>query len=117
MFPGSNGNLLVMCMSITSGVSRLVCGKVADFKSINIILLQQTGFIVLGATTICIPFAGNFASLVAICLLMGICDGIYVCLLGPIAFELVGHNNASQAIGFLLGVISVPMMVGPPVAG
>lgn len=106
-----------MCLSITSGVGRLACGKVADFRRVNIVLLQQTAFVILGATTMCIPFANNFASLIAICLIMGICDGVFVCLLGPIAFDIVGHSNASQAIGFLLGVISVPMMVGPPVAG
>lgn len=37
--------------------------------------------------------------------------------MAPIAFELVGAKDVSQAIGFLLGLMSVPMTVGPPIAG
>lgn len=37
--------------------------------------------------------------------------------MAPIAFELVGAQDASQGIGFLLGFMSVPMSVGPPIAG
>ena len=40
-----------------------------------------------------------------------------MCLLGPIAFDIVGPAAASQAIGFLLGTFSIPFTVGPPVAG
>ncbi|KAK3096944.1 hypothetical protein FSP39_005008 [Pinctada imbricata] len=116
-FPDSDGFILITCMQITSGVGRLVCGKVADLKCMNRVYMQQTAFLVLGVVTACIPFSAYFEGLIAICLIMGICDGIFVCLLGPIAFDLVGPNQASQAIGFLLGIFSIPFTVGPPVAG
>ena len=44
-------------------------------------------------------------------------DGCFVCLLGPIAFDIVGAQNASQAMGFLLAMISVPLMMGPMIGG
>ena len=79
--------------------------------------MQQLAFAVLGISTLCIPFSASFGGLIAISLVMGVCDGIFVCLLGPIAFDIVGPGAASQAIGFLLGTFSIPFTVGPPVAG
>nr|KAG5696798.1 hypothetical protein BaRGS_012821 [Batillaria attramentaria] len=117
VFPGSNGNLLPMCISITSGLSRIVFGLLADVNCISRVHMQQAAFLLLGVTTMCIPFADSFTSLIIICLVMGLCDGLFICLLGPIAFDLVGEHGASQALGFLFGIFSVPMTVGPPVAG
>lgn len=37
--------------------------------------------------------------------------------MAPIAFELVGPMQASQAIGYLLGLMALPMTAGPPIAG
>ena len=48
---------------------------------------------------------------------MGLFDGCFVTLLGPIAFDLCGSKGASQAIGSLLGLFSIPMTIGPPIAG
>jgi len=48
---------------------------------------------------------------------MGIFDGCFISVLGPIVIDLVGSEGASQALGFLLSLCSVPLTVGPPVAG
>ncbi|GFS13851.1 monocarboxylate transporter 10 [Elysia marginata] len=116
-FPDEDGKFLVMCLAITSGLARIVMGKVADFKWVNRIRLQQLAFFLLGASTLCLPWSPTFAGLIALCLIMGICDGAFICLLGPIAFDIVGEKGASQALGFLFGIFSIPMTVGPPVAG
>lgn len=117
MFPDSDGALLITYLQITSGIGRLVFGKVADFAFVNRIHLQQGAFILMGILSSCIPFSASYGGLVAIVLIMGFCDGIFVCLLGPIAFDIVGPREASQAIGFLLGIFSIPFTVGPPIAG
>lgn len=116
-FPGEDGSWLILCLSITSGVSRIVCGKLADIQWISRLKMQQLALLVLGISTLCIPFAKSFGALIGISLVMGICDGVFVCLLGPIAFDIVGPGEASQAIGFLLGIFSIPFTIGPPVAG
>lgn len=116
-FPDSNGNLLPMFISISSGVSRIVFGRLADMNCLSRVHMQQGAFFLLGVTTLCIPFAESFTVLIVICLVMGLCDGLFICLLGPIAFDLVGEKGASQAIGFLFGILSVPMTLGPPLAG
>ena len=59
----------------------------------------------------------KYEILIIICSIMGLFDGCFVTLIGPIAFDLCGPLGASQAIGSLLGLFSVPMTVGPPVAG
>lgn len=64
-----------------------------------------------------IPLCNIFGGLIAVCLLMGLFDGCFICIMAPIAFELVEAKDVSQAIGFLLGLMSVPMTVGPPIAG
>ena len=59
----------------------------------------------------------KYEVLLVICCLMGLFDGCFVTLIGPIAFDLCGPAGASQAIGSLLALFSLPMTVGPPVAG
>lgn len=115
--PHANAEVLVMCLGATSGVSRLVSGKIADFPSINRIRMQQFAFFVLGVSTACIPLAQSFWVLAIIVSIMGVCDGCFVCLLGPIAFDLLGPEGAAHGLGCLLGLMSFPMTAGPPLAG
>ncbi|XP_076251983.1 monocarboxylate transporter 10-like protein kar isoform X1 [Rhynchophorus ferrugineus] len=118
-FPkGVDKNLPVLCIGIMSGISRLVFGYVVDKTNVNKILLQQLSFLMLGVLTMLMPLsAGNFPALLVICLGMGITDGCFISLLGPVAFELCGRDGGAQAIGFLFGVCSVPLTIGPYVAG
>ena len=59
----------------------------------------------------------KYEVLLSLCAVMGLFDGCFVTLVGPIAFDLCGPSGASQAIGSLLALFSLPMTVGPPVAG
>ncbi|XP_028295674.1 monocarboxylate transporter 10 [Gouania willdenowi] len=114
----TNKEVLLMCIGITSGVGRLIFGQVADYVAgVNKVYLQVTSFFVIGLMSMMIPLCHIFGGLIAVCLLMGLFDGCFICIMAPIAFELVGANDVSQAIGFLLGLMSVPMVVGPPIAG
>ncbi|XP_028252803.1 monocarboxylate transporter 10 [Parambassis ranga] len=116
--PETNKEVLLMCIGITSGVGRLIFGRVADYiHGVNKVYLQVTSFFVIGFMSMMIPLCNIFGGLIAVCLLMGLFDGCFICIMAPIAFELVGSKDVSQAIGFLLGLMSVPMIVGPPIAG
>lgn len=116
-FPGVNENTPIMCISITSGIGRLVCGYLADVPGINRIYLQQFSFVAIGLLTMVIPLTDSYYLLLAICTTMGLFDGCFISLLGPVAFEICGPHGATQAIGFLLGLCSIPLTVGPPIAG
>ena len=48
---------------------------------------------------------------------LGIFDGCFITMLGPIAYDLCGPSGASQAVGFLLGLCSIPLTIGPLIAG
>nr|XP_046228431.1 monocarboxylate transporter 10 [Scatophagus argus] len=114
----TNKEFLLMCIGITSCVGRLIFGVVADYvNGVNKVYLQVTSFFIIGLMSMMIPLCNIFGGLIAVCLLMGLFDGCFICIMAPIAFELVGPNDVSQAIGSLLGLMSVPMTVGPPIAG
>lgn len=73
-------------------------------------------FAQVNVVTYCVFYA--FVSvLICLCIILGIMDGFFICLIGPIAFDLVGARNASQAMGFLLAMISIPLMIGPMIGG
>lgn len=71
----------------------------------------------MGLVSVMIPQCSVFEGLVVVCVLLGLCDGCFLTMMAPIAFELVGPMQASQAIGYLLGLMAVPMTAGPPIAG
>ncbi|EEB12880.1 monocarboxylate transporter, putative [Pediculus humanus corporis] len=112
-----DGKILIQCIAATSLLGRLISGKVADFKKVNTITLQQISFVCLGLLTMLIAVVQNYYGLIVICLSMGIFDGCFVSLMGPVAFKICGQKGASQAIGFLLGLCAIPMTLGPPMAG
>lgn len=71
----------------------------------------------LGLMSMMIPQCRVFEGLMVVCVFMGLCDGCFITIMAPIAFELVGPMQASQAIGYLLGLMAIPMTAGPPIAG
>lgn len=116
-YPNENESFPIMCIGITSGIGRIVFGFIADLKGVNRIYLQQISFVVMGVLTMLMPNTQTFIQLLGIALLMGVVDGCFISLLGPIAYDICGPRGATQAIGFLLGLCSIPLTVGPPIAG
>lgn len=116
-FPQSDGKSLVFCIGVASGTGRLIFGKIADNRRVDRVLLQQLSFFLIGLLTILMTKSPSFVLLQIIALGMGVFDGCFISLLGPIAFDLCGQEGAGQAIGFLLGFCSIPLTIGPPIAG
>ena len=122
----SKASILISCIAITSGLGRLFFGKLSDLnffaKNGNRIYLQQLAFLFLGVCTMLLTTASQagdhkYEVLLSICCVMGLFDGCFITLIGPIAFDLCGPSGASQAIGSLLALFSLPMTIGPPLAG
>ncbi|XP_044006669.1 monocarboxylate transporter 10 isoform X2 [Aphidius gifuensis] len=117
-FSGHSQKLPLMCIGISSGIGRLVFGYIADIPRVDRIMLQQISFVSIGILTMLLPSSPPYwAILLTITLLMGLFDGCFISLLGPIAFDICGKNGATQAIGFLLGMCSIPLTIGAPIAG
>ncbi len=122
VLPDANGEILITCISITSGVGRIIFGKVADSPRVNRIFLQQLSFFVIGTCTMLLtaaPFMTGveFPAMIVFALIMGIFDGCFITMFGPIAFDICGPKGAAQGIGFILGLCSLPLTLGPPIAG
>ncbi|XP_029625677.1 monocarboxylate transporter 8 isoform X1 [Salmo trutta] len=110
--------VLLVCIGVTSCVGRLLFGRVGDLlHGARKIYLQAGSFMVLGLASMLVPLCVRFEGLVAVCLLLGLCDGCVITLMAPVTFELVGPQRASQAIGYLMGLMALPMTAGPPLAG
>ncbi|KAM3867147.1 monocarboxylate transporter 8 [Diretmus argenteus] len=110
--------LLPMCIGASSGVGRLTFGKIGDLiPGLNKIYMQVASFFALGLMSMMIPQCPVFEGLVVVCVFLGLCDGCFLTIMAPIVFELVGPMQASQAIGYLLGLMAIPMTAGPPLAG
>ncbi|ERE65499.1 monocarboxylate transporter 8-like protein [Cricetulus griseus] len=110
--------VLLVCIGATSGLGRLVSGHISDsIPGLKKIYLQVLSFLLLGLMSMMIPLCQDFWGLIVVCLFLGLCDGFFITIMAPIAFELVGPMQASQAIGYLLGMMALPMIAGPPIAG
>ncbi|XP_077325821.1 monocarboxylate transporter 8 [Lithobates pipiens] len=110
--------ILFVCIGAASGVGRLASGKIGDcIPGLKKIYLQVASFLLLGILSMMLPLCQVFESVIVVCLFLGLSDGFLISMMSPIAFELVGPMQASQAIGYVLGLMSIPMTAGPPIAG
>lgn len=116
-FPGEDENLPIICLAITSGLGRVLFGFIADLPRVNRILLQQISLACIGVATMLMPNTKSFTVIIFFVLAMGLFDGCFISMIGPIAIDICGPAGASQAIGFLFGLCSVPLTIGPPAAG
>lgn len=112
----SRVNLPLQSIALTSGIGRLTFGFLADKPGADRILMQQISFYVIGSLTMVLPFVNSYWLVVVISAGMGICDGAFIALIGPIAFDLCGGAHAAHAIGCMLGLAAAPLSIGPPVA-
>lgn len=81
-----DGDMPIICIGLTSVLGRLFFGYIADFKWVNRIVLQQLSFAIMGLLIIAIPLIESYPVLIAISLGMGIVDGCFISLLGPVAY-------------------------------
>ncbi|XP_071955205.1 monocarboxylate transporter 10-like [Antedon mediterranea] len=117
ILPDANAEVLIALMGATSGLGRLIFGPVSDLPSVNPLRLQQVSFLVIGVISTLLPVCTKFYMLAAGVCVMGVFDGCFVSMMGPVAYNVVGKDRMGQALGYVLGLMSIPMMVGPPIAG
>lgn len=67
-------------------------------------------------TTLC-PLATDYAGLILYAVGFGMFDGCFVMLIAVTTTDVVGPNKMAHALGSLYGVIAIPMIFGPPLAG
>ncbi|KAG8454371.1 hypothetical protein GDO86_000844 [Hymenochirus boettgeri] len=114
----TKGWIVLVCIGATSGIGRLASGRIGDcIPGLKKVYLQVVSFLLLGILSMMLPLCQMLETVIVVCLFLGLCDGFLISMMSPIAFELVGPMQASQAIGYVLGLMSIPMTAGPPIAG
>lgn len=92
-FPKEDVNLPLMCLAVASGCGRILFGFIADFPGVNRIMLQQVSLLLIGGLTMLLSTTGNFNMMLVFALGLGLFDGCFISLLGPIAYDICGIND------------------------
>ncbi|XP_065348399.1 monocarboxylate transporter 10-like [Cloeon dipterum] len=116
-FPSDDGKIPLMCIGIASAVGRLAFGFFSDYGKINRVMLQQIALFSIGVLTMLLAAANAWVYIILITLGIGVFDGCFFSMLGPVAFDLCGPKGASQAIGFVNGLSAFSVTLGPTIAG
>ena len=122
ILPEQSGETLLTFIAISNIVGRLLFGKMADRPGVNPFRLQQFAFLSVGICTMLFtvaPYFGDFsyASLIVVSLLFGLFDASFAPLIQPTAAYIFEVEESNQAIGFMHGTVSIPVILGPFIAG
>lgn len=109
--------LLIGLMSIGSTAGRLIFGKIADHPKVNRLYLYQFSFLVMGICNTVCPILTNYIGLAAYSFIWGFFEGCYVLLAPVLTGDIVGRDKMAAGVGILFAIKSVPLTVGPPLAG
>jgi len=114
-----DGKVLLICMQVCSLLARVCFGPIADINIVrrNRILLQQISFLTMGILTMLLNVTNSWPVLIVFCVGLGLADGCFWVVEGPIAYDICGPSGAAQAIGFLKGLMGISFAAGPPIAG
>ncbi|XP_059473719.1 monocarboxylate transporter 10-like [Neocloeon triangulifer] len=116
-FPNHDGSVLITCIGVAFGVGRIVYGQVSNLIDANRLLLQQVSLVIVGGCCLALSAISEWYWAIALSLLMGLFDGCFISQIAPIAVELCGVQSAHQAVALYFAVCSVPIALGPPLAG
>ena len=100
-----------------STVGRVIFGKICELQCVNKLHVYQLSVFIIGISTVICPITEGYAGLVVYSLLFGFFDGCFVGQVAVITGDIAGKSRLSQAIGNMFGVVAIPMILGPPVAG
>ena len=77
----------------------------------------QFAFMMMAITCTLCPLARDYTGLILYAVGFGMFDGCFILLIAITTCDLVGPERLPQALGTLYGVVSLPIIFGPPLAG
>jgi MFS family permease len=116
---GTQSTLLIAYLAINQTVFKIIFGRLGDFaRSKRIVTLQIVLFIQAIATMIC-PLATKYGYVILVIyvVVFGLGDGCWSVMIGMGTELIVGKAMMPRAFGCLYGFISIPLILGPPIAG
>ena len=86
---------------------------------LDVCFFQQVGCFIMGLSIMAIPLAkqGHIVVYLLCIAIVGAGDGLVYLLIGPIVRHLMELEDVSQALGFMMCLIALPLTVGPTLAG
>ena len=115
--PDNKASFLVGILSISSTIGKVLAGKIADLKQVNIFYMYQTGLLTMSISTTLLPIAKGYPELVLYALVFGLGEACFVVLIPLITKEVVGIRRLSPALGSVFMIMAIPTMLGSPLAG
>ncbi|OAF67211.1 Monocarboxylate transporter 1 [Intoshia linei] len=109
--------LLLSTIGFGSIVGRSVSGFISDLQIFNRLIIQQVSIFLYGCCFILYPISIESYFVLIVCIIIGLCDGCIICLSAPISQYIVGPSNAEKAISCCISLISIPLFIGPIIAG
>ena len=102
---------------LASGICRLLVGRLGDVYSFLVPVFLKAGMIVAGISTMLLPLATSYTSLVLYMLVFGVADGCICISSNVLIIALLPVKNKAQGFGIFHFVISISIAFGPPLAG
>lgn len=109
--------LLMSVIAVTNTLGRVLMGFLADFKSVNALLLHNIAIASSGAACILSMFCVNYASTCIFAAYFGLCMATWISLSPIILCELLGLEKLTNSFGILCCVRGISAFAGPPLAG
>ena len=112
-----DGAVLVGFIAMSETIGKIVYGRIADHPRVNRVYLYQMCMLVCSVLTTLLPSLTSYKSLLAYCILFGVHDGGFVVLIAVLVGDVVGKKKMASAYGIMYCIASIPMILGPPIAG
>ncbi|XP_014242664.1 monocarboxylate transporter 3 isoform X2 [Cimex lectularius] len=110
-------SFLLSIIGITNTIGRVLCGWVADFPSVNSLLLNNLSLVVSTIAVTATPFCKSYAAYVTMSVFFGLAISAYISLTSIILVDLLGLDKLTNAFGLLILFRGAAAIVGSPLAG
>ncbi|XP_060067053.1 monocarboxylate transporter 13-like [Ylistrum balloti] len=111
------GVLLIVLMSASSTVSRVVIGYVTDKSWANTLIINNGALLIGGLSTFFVPFYTSFPILAIYAIVFGIVTATFICLRSVLMAELLGVHRLTSSFGLVGLSMGLSTFLGAPIAG
>ncbi|XP_075227567.1 uncharacterized protein LOC142328015 [Lycorma delicatula] len=113
----NEASFLLSIIGITNTVGRVACGWVADFPSVNSMLLNNLSLVVSTIAVGATPFCHTYPAFVVMSIFFGLAISGYISLTSIILVDLLGLDKLTNAFGLLILFRGAAAIIGSPLAG
>ncbi|KAL1455086.1 hypothetical protein WDU94_009205, partial [Cyamophila willieti] len=113
----NKASFLLSIIGITNTFGRVIFGYIADFPSVNSLLLNNLCLVVCTISVGAIPICSSYFHYVIVAVFFGTAVSGYISLTSIILVDLLGLDKLTNAFGLLILFRGAAAIVGSPLAG